>query len=322
MKLCDSPFFSVVIPVHNKGPHIKRSIDSVLLQSYKQFELILIDDASNDDSLMQMTEYADHRIRIISRSVPGPGGYAARNLGIAEAKSDWIAFLDADDEWCPDHLEKMKLLIGRFPKASFLACGWKTSNENGVVIDPYYSKNSSRGPHEIDVETYLELCLNNLKPVNSDVACIRKSCLISVDLFPADSGAKRGGDLHAWLKLICHQSVMAWSNHIGAIYHLDSVNMVTKTAGFSPSLMTRGIFSEFAKNLSSKEGKLLAKYLNIRLGRALLGISIANERSWKLIKLLYWREDFFVSCMLSLLFILPASWLNSLNKIRTKIKVS
>src|SRR5699024_5819196 len=103
--------FSVIIPVHNKLPHLDRSIYSVLNQTYKNFELLLIDDASTDGSSEKIAEYDDSRIRRFRRNTPGPGGYAARNLGIQEAKYEWIAFLDADDEWKKEHLEEQAKII-------------------------------------------------------------------------------------------------------------------------------------------------------------------------------------------------------------------
>jgi len=107
------PFFSVVIPVHNKEPHLHNCIKSVLNQTFYRFEIIIINDASNDNSLNEIEKFHDYRIQIIHRKIPGPGGYAARNLGIKIAKAEWIAFLDADDEWTEDHLERMYTLFER-----------------------------------------------------------------------------------------------------------------------------------------------------------------------------------------------------------------
>src|SRR5690606_31751069 len=96
---------SVIVPAYNKGPHIKRCINSIVKQTYSCFELIIVYDQSSDDTLKGIEEFTDSRIRLFKRDVPGPGGYAARNLGIEKANGNWIAFLDADDEWYPDHLE-------------------------------------------------------------------------------------------------------------------------------------------------------------------------------------------------------------------------
>jgi len=79
------PFFSVVIPIYNKGPHIHRSISSVINQTFQNFELILVNDASTDNSLEEIQKFTDEHIRLFQRTQPGPGGYAARNLGIEKA---------------------------------------------------------------------------------------------------------------------------------------------------------------------------------------------------------------------------------------------
>lgn len=117
--------FSVVIPVHNKLPHLERSINSVLNQTYKNLEIILIDDASTDGSSEKLREFQGEHIRIFTRNTPGPGGYAARNRGIKEARGEWVAFLDADDEWYPDHLEKMNQLAIEFPQVYLMSCGYQ-----------------------------------------------------------------------------------------------------------------------------------------------------------------------------------------------------
>ena len=106
-------FFSVVIPLYNKEKHIQRAINSVLAQTCQDFELIIVDDGSTDHSYQAACEIQDPRIRIIRQENQGVS--AARNRGVAEAQYDWVAFLDADDEWLPEFLEKMKGLILDFP---------------------------------------------------------------------------------------------------------------------------------------------------------------------------------------------------------------
>src|SRR5690606_5427160 len=119
--------FSIIIPVHNKLPHLDRSIASVLNQSYSDFELILVDDASTDGSSEKLPEFKDQRIKLLYRDTPGPGGYAARNLGITEAANEWIVFLDADDIWEPHHLSDIKKAIVEFQNVEVIATKWETS---------------------------------------------------------------------------------------------------------------------------------------------------------------------------------------------------
>ncbi|MBK8060984.1 MAG: glycosyltransferase family 2 protein [Gemmatimonadetes bacterium] len=97
------PQVSVVVPLYNKEPYVRRALDSIAAQSFADFEVVIVDDGSQDGSAAIAAGYPDSRFRMIRQANAGPG--AARNRGIAEAKGEWIAFLDADDEWLPDYLE-------------------------------------------------------------------------------------------------------------------------------------------------------------------------------------------------------------------------
>jgi glycosyltransferase involved in cell wall biosynthesis len=99
-----SPAASVIIPVYNSERFIATAVESVLAQSFDDFELLLIDDESTDRSIAICRGYRDPRVRIISQENRGPAG--ARNTGIREARGRYIAFLDSDDAWMPDKLER------------------------------------------------------------------------------------------------------------------------------------------------------------------------------------------------------------------------
>src|SRR6056297_1231579 len=138
-------FFSVVIPLYNKEPHVARCIRSVLTQTHQDFEILIVNDASTDNSVGEVNKFEDTRIRLVHREEPGPGGYAARNLGIKLAQSEYIAFLDADDEWLPDHLLNMKNIIHKYPVASIWGSGWELVENGEKQTDPFYKKNSLDG---------------------------------------------------------------------------------------------------------------------------------------------------------------------------------
>lgn len=96
---------SVVIPVHNRAGTIRYCLDSVLGQTFDNFEVIVVDDASTDDTAAQVRSIQDARLRLLPNNGPR-GAQAARNTGILAARSPWIAFQDSDDEWVPDKLER------------------------------------------------------------------------------------------------------------------------------------------------------------------------------------------------------------------------
>jgi len=96
---------SVVIPTFNRQNTITYCLDSVLAQTYKDLEVIVVDDCSRDNTVSIVRSYPDSRVRCVVLE-KNSGAQTARNRGILEAKGDWIAFNDSDDEWLPDKLEK------------------------------------------------------------------------------------------------------------------------------------------------------------------------------------------------------------------------
>ena len=127
------PFFSVVIPLYNKEAYIADTLKSVLTQSFQDFEVIIMNDGSTDNSLNIVHSFSDNRIKIIS-TVNG-GVSSARNLGIKGAQCDYIALLDADDLWEPAYLEEMYNLISRFPGCGFYASAYKVIEHNKVFVE-------------------------------------------------------------------------------------------------------------------------------------------------------------------------------------------
>lgn len=98
------PLVSVVIPTHDRATILPRAITSVLAQTHADLELIVVDDASTDDTQDRLAAYDDDRVRVIRRTRRSGGASAPRSDGMAEARGDWIAFLDSDDEWLPHKL--------------------------------------------------------------------------------------------------------------------------------------------------------------------------------------------------------------------------
>ena len=123
---------SIVIPLFNKASHIKDTIESVLAQSYQNFELIIVNDGSTDNGPKIVREIKEPRILVIDQANAGVS--AARNRGIDAAKGDLIAFLDADDLWNPDFLSAIMRLYQRFPWAGLYATAYRIVNtKNGVI---------------------------------------------------------------------------------------------------------------------------------------------------------------------------------------------
>lgn len=115
---------SVVIPLYNKEHTITRTLGTVLNQTYKDFEVVIINDGSTDNGVSVIQNFStDSRIKIINQSNQGVS--VARNEGVRNATYEYVAFLDGDDEWLPNYLSKMYEAIQKFPNAGLFCCAGK-----------------------------------------------------------------------------------------------------------------------------------------------------------------------------------------------------
>lgn len=317
------PFFSIVIPVHNKRPHIGRSVGSALRQSFKDFELIVVNDCSTDGSIDEVLKFKDQRIRLLDRDEPGPGGYAARNLGTRVSRAAWVAFLDADDEWSPYHLRKYKKLTEEYPSASVLGAGCYISDPDRkadeCMPDSYYRRRKDWGNHLLSFREYLEAESLGLRPLNGSTACIRKDALLVVGGFP-EGRANRGGDVDTWLRCIEYAGGIAWSSHIGAIYYKNAVNMVTKTQPFLAEV-ERDTVRHLLARYHGAMATSLKRFANKRtLSAWRENTSLTNTKNFFLPNKLYWGVDICKNLAWSMLSVLPAKVFHSLHQTSTKIR--
>ncbi len=125
------PQISVIIPLYNKAEYVSRALDSILSQSFDDFELIVVDDGSTDGSPDVVRGYQDRRLRLIQQENAGPG--AARNRGVKEAQGTYVAFLDADDEWMPDYLKRSYETLQQHPECDVCVSS-RTIKAEGKVI--------------------------------------------------------------------------------------------------------------------------------------------------------------------------------------------
>lgn len=138
---------SVVLPTYNREATIRRAMDSVLRQTYSKLELIVIDDASSDHTVEIVKEYTDKRVRLICLEENG-GACRARNVGIANAKGEYIAFQDSDDEWIEDKLDTQIRIL---QEKDCLVCysAHKLYNGDSVYFKPIDYENQSKYEAEL-----------------------------------------------------------------------------------------------------------------------------------------------------------------------------
>jgi len=127
------PFFSIIMPVYNRSSFIMEAVQSVLKQTFTDFELICIDDGSTDESALILSQLASEDNRIKIHTQANKGRCSARNLGITSAQGKWIAFLDSDDGYLHNHLEVMHQLILQHPSIN----GFATEMIMGLKVKDY-----------------------------------------------------------------------------------------------------------------------------------------------------------------------------------------
>lgn len=142
------PFISVIIPVYNKANFLAKTLQSVFDQKFKDFEVIIVNDGSTDNSLELIEQFKDKRLQVFNQG--NQGASMARNFGINQAQSKWIALLDADDIWSDNHLEEICNTIQKLPKAKVVSTAYQIELYYNFVKQPAFSKPRPKAISYID----------------------------------------------------------------------------------------------------------------------------------------------------------------------------
>lgn len=193
---------SIIIPLYNKESYIKRAIQSVLHQSFTEYEIIVVNDGSTDNGVDVIKKIDDTRIKLIHQENKGVS--AARNRGLQEAKYDWVAFLDADDAWNPEFLSTMMRLKDLFPDCDVCASAYKHVSQDGHERNLILNRMPFGGKEGI-LSNYFEVAAFSNPPICSISVTVRKSALIEIGGFPLD--IKSGEDLLTWARLAANHKI-------------------------------------------------------------------------------------------------------------------
>ena len=171
------PLFSVIIPLFNKEKYIKETLTSVLNQSFKDFELLVINDGSTDNSLEIANNIlsATTNSRIITQKNSGLS--ATRNNGVKEAKGEIITFVDADDSWLPDFLQRIYNLYNNFPEASVYGTSYFEKFNDKTVLEPKINLDLIQDKNDILIEDFFEV--NMFQPIISQSSFAAKKTVFT-----------------------------------------------------------------------------------------------------------------------------------------------
>lgn len=243
---------SIITPVYNGEDFLDRSIKSVLSQTYQNWELLLIDDGSEDDSARIIERYLeDDRIKFLKND-SNSGISATRNKGINNSSGECIALLDQDDEWFPDKLQKqVKVLNGLGYDYGLIYSNLEVRFDNGDVTE----RKKEIEPKSTIIENLELMLLRNL--ISSPTVLIRKEVLDEVGLF--DDSIKWGGDDYdLWIR-IAHKYKFFYIDEVLCIRHehqqnysADKKRMMLRTIELGEKYVKQfGLESSLSRKLKS-----------------------------------------------------------------------
>jgi len=192
---------SVIIPLYNKEAFIEQAVRSVLHQDFEDFELIIVNDGSTDGSLGIIENIQDERIRIIDQQNSGVS--VARNVGIQEARFEWISFLDADDWWSENFLSSMMDAVRTYPDHRIFASGRTLIFPDGMkrYHHEYLPKEGMT-----NTENYFKVISKYLPLVNSSNCLISRELIVENGMFRP--GQRKHEDHDLWIRLARNQDVV------------------------------------------------------------------------------------------------------------------
>jgi len=215
-----SRFFSVIVPLYNKRPYVRTAVESILAQTYRDYEVIVVDDGSTDGSAVELEPLVGGRVRIIKQ--PNLGVSAARNTGARHAQFGYLAFLDADDQWAPEFLTRMAELIEKYRGAGIYGANHRYRYPNGVEF--YDNLQGLFEESRLDglVNDYFAaFCAHRRSVFSNSGFCIPKR------VFEESGGYKEGvrmtEDSHLWCR-IALQYPVAFTREVLCTYNIETPN--------------------------------------------------------------------------------------------------
>ena len=223
---------AVIIPTYNRARLLPRAVRSVLRQTFQDFEIVIVDDASPAGSPLGIEDLKDPRIRVL-RHQQNRGVAAARNTGIVHSCSRYVAFLDDDDEW---HAHKLQTQIDRLRNRPHNVAGLYAGFSK---IDELSGKQLSRWIPDQRGDLLQRICLENVIGTPSTVL-LRRDCLEAIGLF--DESIRYGEEYDLWIR-ICHKYEMEAIPETLVNYYRHSTN-----ASKNYAIMISGIKAQLRKH--------------------------------------------------------------------------
>lgn len=236
------PFFSIIIPVYNKEKFVEKTLQSVLNQTFFDFEIIVVNDGSTDSSGAKILAFNDSRIRYFSKQNEGVS--ATRNFGLKKATANFICLLDADDYWYPNFLETMHNYIRKFPEQKVFAAAYEIETADKIFPAQY----SIQKTNDSEVVNYFEA--STKEPVLcSSSAAFHKDVFVAVGNF--NVGLTHYEDIDLWIRIgLKYPIVFIWK--IQARYGFDADGLSQNKHSATSKIDFSGYLAQEKTNLGLK----------------------------------------------------------------------
>jgi glycosyltransferase involved in cell wall biosynthesis len=266
------PFFSIIVPVYNRASLVGETIDSILSQTFTDFELILVDDKSTDNSFEVLQSYAQKDKRIVVLTYPeNQGRCAARNTGLDAAAGTWVCYLDSDDWYYPNHLSTFNELIAEYPEQKAFA----SEQTFGKKAKEYNQERFKNDLVALGIEDFIRS-----NPISANQLCYHKS----IDVRWSEENIPISED---WLfhRLLSIQTAILKKNIVTTDVRMHderSINVIDVEHFVKWNLYAANKFVASNQGDSSKYNANILSYIKILTGN----IFINNGFKWKGLKLL------------------------------------
>ena len=237
------PLFTVIIPTYNRALKVERAIQSVLVQTFGDYEIWVIDDGSTDDTRGALSTMKDDRLNYVYQSNSGVA--IARNTGITHARGKYIAFLDSDDWWYPSKLERIALAIDTNPDVGILYSRVEYVRESGTKLwTPNIRDFSNNG--------YRALLKGNFVAISA--AVVKKECFDLVGVFDPPVGCE---DWDMWIRIARFFPIRMIDETLVVIEHLSSESRSFSDGSRSISSDSRSSYQYYVSVLDKVVDKAL-----------------------------------------------------------------
>lgn len=213
------PHVSVIIPLYNKSRYIARALDSALDQTFRDIEVIVVDDGSTDDGPEIVGRCEDARVRLIRQTNAGPG--SARNRGIAQATGSCVAFLDADDEWLPTFLERTLRILEEDPDCGAVATAYYLGEAKMDVVPVFRQQGLTDGLWSMDSCRNLRDLRSAIRIFSSSTTVVRRRVVEQYGGFYEKDRCRYGEDYYLWVQVLFGHSVFRLLEPL-VWYHIEA----------------------------------------------------------------------------------------------------